>query len=163
MDFSVRKFVEKDIPFLWEMLYQAIYTPEGQQSPTRDILKDPKIEKYLKDWGRTHDHALIASNLQGNPIGAIWIRRLDRDHAGYGFVDELTPELGMAILAEYRGHGVGRQLMSSMFELARSQGYSALSLSVDPRNTIAKRLYEKNRFELVYKDKNGFYIMKKAL
>lgn len=151
------------MPFLWEMLYQAIYTPDGQQPPTREILKDPKIEKYLKDWGRIHDHALIAVNTKNDPMGAIWIRLLDHDHAGYGFVDDHTPELGMAILSEHRGHGIGKKLMSSMFELARSRGYVALSLSVNPRNTSALRLYEKSGFELVYQDKGGALTMKKSL
>lgn len=163
MDFSIRQFVQKDMPFLWEMLYQSIYTPEGRQPPTRDILKDPKIYKYLKNWGYIHDRALIAVNTQDNPIGAIWIRLLDRDHAGYGFVDDHTPELGMAIISKYRGQGIGKQLMLSIFEFARSQGYLALSLSVDPRNTSALRLYEMNGFELVYKDEGGSWTMKKVL
>ena len=76
MEFSIRQWIEGDTPFLWEMLYQAIYTPDGQQPPTRDILKDPKIDKYLKDWGRIHDHALIAVNTKNDPMGAIWIRLL---------------------------------------------------------------------------------------
>lgn len=163
MEFSIRQFIEKDMLFLWEMLYQAIFTPDGQQPPTRDILKDPKIEKYLKDWGCIHDHALIAVNIDDNPIGAIWIRLLDHHHAGYGFVDDHTPELGMAILSEYRGQGIGKQLMSSLFELARSRGYLALSLSVDPRNISALRLYEKNGFKLVYQDEGGALTMKKVL
>ena len=149
--------------FLWEMLYQAIYVPEGQQPPSRDILKQPAIEKYMKGWGRPHDHAMIAVDGEDNPIGAVWIRLLDRDHAGYGFVDDHTPELGMAILPDGRGKGIGKQLLSAMFELARSRNYLALSLSVDPRNTPALRLYEKSGFEMVYQDAGGSWTMKKVL
>ena len=51
MDYSIRPFKMGDMSFLWEMLYQSIYIPEGQRAPSRDILKEQNIEKYLKNWG----------------------------------------------------------------------------------------------------------------
>jgi ribosomal protein S18 acetylase RimI-like enzyme len=163
VDVFIRTFEQRDIPFLWEMLYHSIYVPEGEQPPSRDILKNASIEKYLKDWGRADDHALIATDGTGHPIGAVWIRRFDRDSAGYGFVDEETPELGMAILPEYRGNGIGRKLLSEISDLARSFGYTALSLSVDPRNIAALRLYETSGFVMVLVDDGGSWTMKKDL
>lgn len=163
MDYSIRPFEEKDTPFLWEMLYQSIHTPEGQQAPSGDILKEPSIEKYLRDWGGYHDHAMVAVDEATNPIGAVWIRLLSRESAGYGFVDDDTPELGMALMSQHRGKGIGKHLLSEMIGLARSIGYSAISLSVDPRNKTALRLYEKSGFEKVYQDDGGSWTMKKDL
>ena len=60
MGYSIRPFDERDMQFLWEMLYQSIYVPEGQHQPSRDVLQEPNIEKYLKNWGRKDDHALVA-------------------------------------------------------------------------------------------------------
>ncbi|WP_246484538.1 hypothetical protein [Virgibacillus salarius] len=63
-----------DIDFLWEMLYQAIYVPEGVERPSRAIIKDPALEKYVRNWGRDGDIALIALDETGNHVGAIWTR-----------------------------------------------------------------------------------------
>lgn len=163
MDYSIRPFEKKDTPFLWEILYQSIHVPEWQQAPSRDILKEPSIEKYLRDWGGNHDHAQVAVDEANNPIGAVWIRLLSRENAGYGFVDDAIPELGMAIMSQHRGKGIGKHLLSEMIGLACSIGHSAISLSVDPRNKTALRLYEKLGFEKVYQDEGGAWTMKKDL
>lgn len=164
MEYSIRQFEEGYMSFLWEMLYQSIYVPNGQHAPSRDvILKEPNIEKYLKNWGRKHDHALVALDDGNNPIGAVWIRLLNRENAGYGFVDDDTPELGMAILSQHRGQGIGKNLLSEMIGFARSIGYSALSLSVDTQNKTALQMYEKSGFEKVFQDDDGSWTMKKDL
>lgn len=156
----IRPFNIKDVPFLWEMLYQSIYVPEGHQAPSRDILKEPNIEKYLKNWGDDHDYALIALDGESRPVGAVWIRILNYENAGYGFIDDDTPELGMAIMPQHRGQGIGKRLLSQMIVFARSNGYPALSLSVDPINKGAFHLYEKCGFEKVYQDDGGSWTMK---
>ncbi|MER2294755.1 MAG: GNAT family N-acetyltransferase [Desemzia incerta] len=163
MNYSIKPFEMKDLPFLWEMLYQSIYVPEGQEVPSLAILKEPAIEKYLNHWGKEHDHALIAVNENNHPIGAAWIRLLDQENAGYGFVDNNTPELGMAIESAYRGLGVGKDLLSRMMDFAEDLGYSAISLSVDPRNKNALRLYENSGFKKEYEDDGGSWTMKKDL
>lgn len=163
MESLIRPFEKQDTPFLWEMLYQAIYVAEGEQPLNRDVLNEPSIEKYLKDWGRADDHARIAVDGSHKPIGAIWIRRFHRDDAGYGFVDEETPELSMAILPEYRGRGIGRKLLTEMADTARSLGYRALSLSVAAHNIPALRLYEKCGYTKVGEDDGSSWIMKKVL
>lgn len=163
MDYSIRPFELRDMSFLWEMLYQSIYVQEGQQAPSREILKEQNIEKYLKNWGGDHDHALVALVGKNNPVGAVWIRLLNHENAGYGFIDDDTPELGMAIMSRHRGQGIGKCLLSKMIDLALSIGYPALSLSVDPFNKTALRLYEKTGFEKVYQDDGGSWTMKKDL
>lgn len=70
------------------------------------------------------------------------------DH-GYGFVSEDIPELGIAVKALYRGHGVGRRLMEGLISLARERGLKGLSLSVDDENSRASRLYADIGFERV--------------
>ncbi|WP_150284554.1 GNAT family N-acetyltransferase [Rummeliibacillus sp. TYF-LIM-RU47] len=163
MNYSIKPSMEKDIPFLWEMLHQSIFVPEGQPAPSLDILKEPNIEKYLINWGKENDHALVAIDKENNAVGAVWVRLLDQDNAGYGFVDENTPELGMAIKNQYRGKGIGKNLLFNMIQFAHSIGYPAISLSVDPLNQNALRLYEKSGFIKVYEDAGGSWIMKRDL
>jgi len=164
VEYWIRPFEKRDMSFLWEMLYQSIYVPQGQYEPSREvILKEPNIEKYLKNWGRNDDHALVAFDGKNNPVGAVWIRLLNRENAGYGFVDDDTPELGMAIMSIHRGQGIGKHLLSEMISFARSIGYWALSLSVDPHNKTAIQMYENSGFEKVYQDDGGSWTMKKDL
>ena len=75
----------------------------------------------------------------------------------------LLPELGMAIMFEHRGQGIGKRLLLEMIEFARSIGYSALSLSVDPHNKPALQMYEKSGFKKIYEDDGGSWTMKKDL
>jgi GNAT superfamily N-acetyltransferase len=66
---------------------------------------------------------------------------------GYGYVDDETPELTMAVLPFARGQGIGTELLTRLMELARSH-YSGISLSVWPENS-AYRLYQRLGFQVV--------------
>ncbi|REB05149.1 GNAT family N-acetyltransferase [Sporosarcina sp. BI001-red] len=163
MNYSIRPLEVRDVPFLWEMLYQSIYVPEGHQAPRREIVKEQSIAKYLEDWGSDHDYAFIALDGQNHPVGAVWIRIFNYENAGYGFIDDVTPELGMAIMPQHRGYGVGKDLLAKIIDFARSNGYPALSLSVGPINKVALQLYEKSGFQKVYQDDGGSWTMKVEL
>jgi RimJ/RimL family protein N-acetyltransferase len=78
-------------------------------------------------------------------------------HPGYGFVDESTPELGIAVSPEVRGRGIGRALLASLIEHARAAQLPALSLSVESDNP-ALRLYERLGFEKVGRVENAWTI-----
>ena len=71
-----------------------------------------------------------------------------RADPGYGFVDATVPELGMGVVREWRGRGVGTLLLAALVEVAREQGVEALSLSVEADNS-ARRLYERFGFRTV--------------
>jgi ribosomal protein S18 acetylase RimI-like enzyme len=138
---TIRAATAADAPFLWEMLYQALHVPLGQSPFPREILQQPEINQYLADWGRPDDFAWIAES-EAQPVGAAWTRLLKQ---GYGFVDELTPELTVAVLPEYRGCGIGSKLLATLIAHARNH-YPALSLSVSADNPAA-RLYQRLGFE----------------
>ncbi len=139
MSVVIRRAGPQDTRFLRDMLHHALYWRErGPGSRT---------SRYVRGWGRSGDTAVIA--LEGGfAVGAAWYRVFDSDEPGYGFVDEQTPELAIAVVPSKRGRGIGEQLIAALIERARESGYDALSLSVEPGNP-ARKLYERHGFEVV--------------
>src|SRR5664280_3463932 len=75
------------------------------------------------------------------PVGAAWYRTYTGASHGYGFVNEVIPELSIAVMASHRHEGIGRRLLVDLINASDSQGHAALSLSVAEKNP-ARRLYE---------------------
>lgn len=147
--YNIQKIKKTDSFFLWEMLYECTYVPLGQVRPPRDILKNPDIAKYVQDWGRIGDEGFLAiSSTNQQPIGAAWYRLFSANNKAYGYVDDATPELCIAVLPQYRGQGIGRDLMINLLKKAESSSYSQISLSVDPNNP-AIYLYQSLGFEKI--------------
>lgn len=149
-----------DQPFLWEMLYQALYVPPGTPPLPRDIVFQPELAKYVQHWGQPGDMGCIAvSAPQAIAMGAAWLRLFTRDNAGYGYIDDDTPELSIAVLSEFRGQGIGTRLLTELFERADSM-YDAVSLSVSQDNP-ALRLYQRFGFEIIEQQGDSFTMRKR--
>jgi len=63
-------------------------------------------------------------------------------------VDENTSDLAIAIKAEYRGKGIGTQLLKNLIRKLKENDFTAISMSVDERNN-ALRLYKRLGFEII--------------
>jgi ribosomal protein S18 acetylase RimI-like enzyme len=160
LSISLRPLTEADEPFLWEMLYQALYVPKGAEPFPRDIVKHPEINRYVEGWGRSDDTGFAATDeTEQQPIGAAWVRLLTGDQRGYGYVDDTTPELSIAIMPEYRGHGVGTRLLAHPLKSVQTR-FRAISLSVSLDNP-AVRLYERLGFEAVGASRSSLTMVKK--
>lgn len=139
MNLEIRNIEKHDISFLWDMVYESAFVPEGQKPFPRTILDEPSVSKYVDGWGEQNGDIGLIAEIDKQPIGAIWLRLFNECHRSYG--DEDTPEIGMAILKEFRGKGIGKSLLSTLETQAKNYGYHKLCLSVDPRNQ-AHYLYE---------------------
>ncbi len=142
----IRRGGRQDVRFLRDMLHHAYYWRE----------RDPgegagPVALYVKGWGRPGDTALIAVD-DGFPVGAAWYRLFRRDHQAYGFVDEETPELAIAVVPSRRGRGLGESLLEALVERARADGYGALSLSVPSDDAALLAFYEKHGFSRMRDD-----------
>lgn len=74
-------------------MYEAIYIPEGIEPPPKSVIECPELQEYIVEFGnRKHDKALVAE-MQGNVIGAIWVRIMN----DYGHIDNDTPSLAMSV------------------------------------------------------------------
>jgi GNAT superfamily N-acetyltransferase len=149
----IRHAGAQDLPFLRDMLRHAYYARWGNEA-------DVPLERYVAGWGRPGDSALLAID-EFQPVGAAWYRLFEEEEPGYGFVDEGTPELTIAIVPSRRGRGLGEQLLTAHLEQARSEGYGGISLSVEPDNP-ALHLYEQHGFAKVG-ERGGALVMKAEL
>lgn len=141
MTCTLRPLTATDEPVLWDMLYVAIHVSPGQAAPPRDVVFRPELARYVQQWGRPGDCGILATDpATSEPIGAVWLRHLVGDECGYGYVDDDTPELSMAVLLGYQGQGIGTRLLADL--LASDCGRQAISLSV-ARSNPARRLYER--------------------
>jgi ribosomal protein S18 acetylase RimI-like enzyme len=135
------------------MLRHAYYARWGSEA-------DVPLERYVAGWGRRGDTALVAID-ELQPVGAAWYRLFAADEPGYGFVDEDTPELTIAVVPSRRGRGLGRELLGALLEQAQEDGFDTVSLSVEPGNP-ALRLYEQHGFEQVG-ERAGALVMRAQL
>ena len=124
----IRRGGARDVPFLRDMLRHAYYWRWGRIGS-----EDLPASRYVDGWGRPGDRAVIALD-EASRVGAAWYRLFRRSAPGWGFVDEETPELSIAVVPSRRGRGLGKELLSALTEQARQDGYSALSLSVERVN-----------------------------
>ena len=139
------------------MLYEAAHWRPGEPRPPKEeALSEPKLARYLQDWGRPGDTAVLAIDLDGDVrLGAAWYRLMTSEEPGYGFVDDGTPEVALAVVTDHRGRGLGGALLRELRDAARSQGYSALSLSVEKGNP-ALGLYERNGFVKLFETEDAW-------
>jgi len=149
----IRHAGTQDIPFMRDMLRHAYYARWGTEA-------DVPLERYVAGWGRPGDTALVAID-EFQPVGVAWYRLFPEEEPGYGFVDEHTPELTIAIVPSRRGKGLGEQLLAALLDEARAQGRSEISLSVEPDNP-AIRLYEQHGFARVG-ERAGALVMRATL
>ena len=156
---DIRELKNDEISHLDNFLYDAIFIPEGQKKPDKEIIKLPELSGYIKDFGKDTDHCLVAE-LNGKLIGAIWIRIFSEDEKGFGFIDSKTPELSMSVVENYRKKGIGTKMLKAMLNKFTLLEYDQVSLSVDKQN-FAMRLYQKFGFETVKSDKKSATMIKR--
>lgn len=148
--YTIKIADKNDQDFLYEMLYQSIYVEPHSPNPDRKIIETPEILKYIANWGKKGDYALIAIDEIGNKIGAVWIRYFDSNNKGYGFISDKIPEMGIAVEQEYRGNGIGSFLIEEILKRTKKK-IQSISLSVQLNNPALK-LYRRFGFYECEKD-----------
>lgn len=149
----IRQIRPEEYGLLQEFLYQAIYLPEGTKPPPRSVVDLPELQVYVAGFGTQPSDYCLVSEIAGTVVGAAWSRIMQ----DYGHIDDRTPSLAISLLPEYRGLGIGAQLLRSLLLLLQENGYLRTSLSVQKDNP-ALRLYERAGFRILA-EKGTEYLM----
>ncbi|HUJ55204.1 MAG TPA: GNAT family N-acetyltransferase [Gaiellaceae bacterium] len=137
----LRPVDRQDTRFLRDMLRHAYHWRMAQDP-------DLPVFRYVQNWGRRGDAGVVA--FEGpNVYGAAWYRLFTAGEPGFGFVDEETPELTIAVVPSHRGHGTGAELLEALLVRARSDGFPRVSLSAEAGQT---RFYERHGFHELHRE-----------
>jgi ribosomal protein S18 acetylase RimI-like enzyme len=152
--YTIRSLTGDDQTFLWEVVYHAIHVPPGASPPPPNIVNDPAVAKYVREWGRVGDYGVVVTHDPTNqPVGAAWMRLFPASDPGYGFIAEDVPEISIALLPGHRDRGIGTKLIAHLADHAQTR-YPALSLSVVSSNP-AIHLYERLCFKEIRANGNS--------
>lgn len=171
----IRRATAADASALWELLAVAVFADPPWT--VEQVRAEPSLAHYLDGWPRPGDEGVLAvrpgrcgeegggrdeGGDRDEVLGAAWYRFLPAAEPGYGFVDPSVPELTIAGHARWEmapGVPRGQRLMDALMVQARGAGVESLSLSVDPANARACRLYERCGFQVVDTDPGGSLVM----
>lgn len=147
-DFTVRPAIPSDGTFLADMVVEAANWRAGFTRPRPTVLGDPTYRGYIAGWQRPADQGVVAVDAEARPVGAAWYRLFAFDAPTNGFVATGVPELIIGVRPLWRAQGVGRALMRSLMDAARSAGFARIALSVEHGN-FASVLYRSEGFTVV--------------
>ena len=144
MNYLIRELKQDENKVLDIFLYEAIFIPEGVSAPPKDIINQPDLQVYVKDFGKNKGDLCLVAQVSDKIVGAVWVRIMN----DYGHIDNETPSFAISLLKEYRNYGIGTELMKQMLTKLKLEGYKQVSLSVQKMN-YAVRMYRKIGFEIV--------------
>ena len=153
MEYTIREMTVMEYPLLNEFLYEAIFIPDGIKPPPKNIIASPELQVYVERFGALKDDFALVVEIEGKVVGAVWVRIMN----DYGHIDEETPSLAISLYKEYRGQGIGTDMMKEMLSLLKAHGYKRVSLSVQKANYAAE-MYRKIGFEII-KENGDEWIM----
>lgn len=157
MNYIIREIKKQEYILLTDFLYEAIFVPEGVEAPSRSIINKPELQVYISEFGDKKDDICFVAEIDFHIIGAVWVR----DMNDYGHIDSGVPSFAISLYKEYRGYGIGTELMKKMLAELRIRGYKKASLAVQKKN-YAVKMYKKLGFKII--DENDEeYIMENYL
>ena len=153
MNYIIRKIKETEYHLLDDFLYEAIFVPEGMEAPLKEVIYLPELQVYVADFGKEKDDICFVAEADEKIVGAVWVR----DMKDYGHIEDGVPSFAVSLYKQYRGYGIGTELMKKMLCELKERGYEKTSLSVQKAN-YAVSMYQKVGFEIIDENEEE-YIM----
>ena len=120
----------------------------------KSIINQPKLQVYIADFGKKKDDIGLVAEVDKRVVGAVWVRIMN----DYGHIDNHTPSFAISLYKDYRGFGIGTNLMKKMLHILKDRGYKQASLAVQKTN-YAVRMYQKTGFEIVGENEEEYIML----
>jgi phosphinothricin acetyltransferase len=136
----IRPATLSDLPAITEIYNKAVLTT------TATFDTEPKSETNRRVWFDEHDarHPILVAESEGVVIG--WAS-LSRWSDRLAYAD--TAEISLYVKSEYRGLGVGKQLIRQIVEAGQQAGLHTLIARIADGNEVSIHLHKTVGFELV--------------
>ena len=154
MNYNIRTISEGEGSLLQDFLYEAIFVPEGVPAPPKSIINQPELQVYIAGFGKKKDDIGLIAEVDKRAVGAVWVRIMN----DYGHIDNDTPSFAISLYKDYRGLGIGTNLMKEMVRILKDRGYKQASLAVQKAN-YAVRMYQKTGFEIVDENEEEYIML----
>lgn len=96
----------------------------------------------------------MVTEINHKVIGAVWVRIMN----DYGHIDNKTPSFAISLYKEYRGLGIGTEMMKQMLKILKKSGYKQASLSVQKAN-YAVKMYQNIGFTIFGENEQEYIMM----
>ena len=122
----------------------ASLTPELQVAVSIQMVRNSLAEqtaKFRAEHGVTNQ-VFIARSIDGKEAGYVWVGQVKSAFTG----ETQAHILNLFVVDDFRGRGIGTQLMAKAEEWARQRKLKRIGLSVAVHNTDALGLYQKLKY-----------------
>jgi phosphinothricin acetyltransferase len=149
MEIDIRPATPADLPAILDIINHSILTSTANYRYEPETLHDR--ETWFWDHQETGMPVIVATG-EGRTIGFGAYGKF-RDKVGYRF----TVEHSVYIAEEFRGMGVGRQLLAELIRLAKSHGMHTMIAGIDTENQDSIEFHRKFGFvEVAHFKEIGF-------
>lgn len=153
INYIIRKMHTQEYPLLESFLYEAIFQRDETNLVPKTIIENTELQIYIEGFGSKKGDYCLCAEAAGKVVGAVWARIIP----GYGNIDNETPELAISLYKDFRGYGIGTEMMKQMIAYLNQAGYAKVSLAVQKDN-YAVNVYINTGFKIVDKTEEE-YIM----
>lgn len=155
MNYIIREMHSYEYPLLDDFLYEAIFQRDENNLAPKSIIQKPELQVYIQNFGCKQGDYCLCAEVDEKVIGAVWVRTIN----GFGSIDSDTPEFAISLFKEYRGKGIGTELMTKMIEHLKEAGYSMASLAVQKDNYAAE-MYMKLGFRIETENEEEYIMVR---
>jgi hypothetical protein len=147
---TIREAREEDFTSIWKIFQKVVSEGEFTSAVRTDSLKDSN--EHPNEVEDKEKFITVLCELENQIVGYVTVEesmwKLSQ-HAG---------ELGIAVLPQFRGVGIGSALLDSALMVASNKGFRKVNLSVFSTNKSAMKLYKRFGFKKVGEKKKQFYL-----
>jgi len=137
----IRKIQPQDNPLIAKIIRTAL--EEYGEAKPGTVYTDPTTDELYETFSSAPKSGYFIAELNGEVIGGSGIYPTKNLPEGYAELVKIY------LKSEYRGKGIGKQLMDKSISYAKEQGYTHLYLESFPSLKEAIQLYEKIGFERI--------------